>query len=224
MSYATSSTLIAPFFRDTALQVVLLGEEAEIPDAQHWHQTGIRLVEELRSGLAESGLPSALVDQISYAQCALLDESALNRATRASSGARDVWEAEPLQVRFFGNYSAGEVLFERMATLLRQPAPDAALLETYLIILRLGFLGRFTAIQDADRQNLLQALERALPSVRLPELHIEEGKASWWLRLSVLGLCWWTLIALVGALLLWLLLDHQLDALVAGVTQVKGHS
>nr|WP_275590622.1 DotU family type IV/VI secretion system protein [Pseudomonas sp. DP-17] len=68
-------------------------------------------IEHCRNSLIEAGMSQRGINQICYAQCALLDEMVMRRASRPSY---DVWSAKPLQAHFFNRHQAGEQLYEDM--------------------------------------------------------------------------------------------------------------
>lgn len=207
------ATLIGTLFRDTALQVILLADGAKPPDASSWRANAIELVTQLRSALREQQLPDAVVDEISYAQCALLDEQALAQMARSNEAAWSVWAAEPLQVHFFGNYNAGEEVYQRIGMLLLQPTPSPLLVGCYRTMLSLGFIGRHGRLDAPERLEICRALDGAAGQPVLPSLQVAAGASRWrafWRRYGLLG---WTLTALLIVLLLWLLLGWHMSSL-----------
>jgi len=213
MTRTSSPSLIRPLFRDTALQVALLAGQPVIADAALWRARCDELVEALQLRLKDAGLSPALVSEISHAQCALLDESALRALPE---GQRDGWAAEPLQVRFFQSYNAGETVFEQIEKLLRQTTPDPALVETYLIILGLGFLGRYRSEDEPDRKRTVQALQHFDPVPHAqPALLIKAGSNAWFSAWRGLSPFMWLLLAIAVVVMLSVTLNHWLDAQIA---------
>lgn len=217
MTAATSNSPLSMhvLLRDTALQVALLADQPVIADPATWRAHCVELVETLQARLKDAGFAPAVLQEISYAQCAMLDECAL---TALPPEQRDAWAAEPLQVRFFQSYNAGDTVFEQIAALLRQSTPEPALVETYRLLLGLGFLGRYAHEADPERQRTIDALQRlAPPLTSTPELWIKAGRTDWsailrgwspWLWLVLISAC----VALLG-----IVLQHRLDALLAQI-------
>lgn len=207
------ATLIGTLFRDTALQVTLLADGAAPPDAACWRERAMHLVPQLRSALTEHQVPDAMVDEICYAQCALLDEQALAQMARSSEAAWSVWAAEPLQVHFFGNYNAGEEVYQRIAALQQQATPSPLLVGSYRTMLSLGFIGRHSRLDAPERLAVCQGLDTLAGQPALPALQVAAGASRWlafWRRYGLLG---WTLTALLIVLLLWLLLGWHMSSL-----------
>lgn len=142
--------------RDTWLMVVALRNGAVAEQGEALYQKGVELVEQARKRLTEAGYGQETVDQVSYAQCALLDETVLNRP-QLDNG-YDIWMRTPLQARFFNTLQAGEVLYERIRQSLQQPGTDPLLLTCLHRVLMMGFEGRYRNQPQQERQALLDAL------------------------------------------------------------------
>ncbi|MDQ7989336.1 MAG: DotU/TssL family secretion system protein [Candidatus Dactylopiibacterium sp.] len=214
MTDSASRMRLGLMLRDTALQAVMLNDGAGIPSPAQWREHGIGLVRDLRQRLDEAGLPPAVADEISYAQCALLDECALKRTGLADAATRSQWESEPLQVKFFGSYNAGEIIYERIRALLHQAQRDPWLVDTYRTLLGLGFVGCFANAHDAERQKLVRALAEAAPAEQAPEVLIRGKGAGGWHRWAGLSPAAWLALAIGLTVALGWSLSHRLDALV----------
>ncbi len=106
-----------------------------------------------------SALPKHLVDELLFAQCALIDE-----AVKTMPGADvSVWYSQPLQSRFFDRIDAGEAIFERIRRLLRDPAPRPELIGMYQRLLLLGFRGEYRGGKWDECQEMMRQLEALLP-------------------------------------------------------------
>ncbi len=72
-----------------------------------------------------------------YALTAFIDELVLN----SSWSGRDQWMTRPLQLDFFGEHTAGEGFFTRLATLRQGAEDNVDLLELYYYCMQMGFEG-----------------------------------------------------------------------------------
>ena len=201
---------ISSLFRDTALEVAMMTNGADVPNMPLWQARCVETIETLCQKMRASSFPEEVIQEVSYAQCALLDETALRHLPE---NLRGDWEIQPLQVRFFNTYNAGEVVYERIESLLRKPEPNQDLVEVYTIILGLGFLGRYFKIDDDERMRLVSELDsRYLKRNEAPALFIlgrgNKGEAFDWRNLSPL---WWLGVAAIVPLCLWFFLDRRLD-------------
>ena len=216
------ATTIGALLRDTALQVVMLSDGATIPEPSQWRERGIELVLDLQRRMSDAGVDPDIATEISYAQCALLDENALRCAASAGDDARRIWESEPLQVKFFGSYNAGETVYQRIAALLHRPSPDRWLVDAYRTILGLGFLGRYPREDDPERQDVMRALDDASTLTPAPELLVSGRGVGWWRRWSGLSAFGWLVLAVIFTAVLGWALSRQLDALVSSIGAVRG--
>ncbi|WP_339482842.1 MULTISPECIES: type VI secretion system protein TssL, short form [unclassified Pseudomonas] len=146
---------IDDLLQGTYLLVVELRRGASVPDSEALGDLCVTQVEQVRQRLEQAGLSPRSVDHINHAQCALLDETVL---TCTQGTERTDWAREPLQARFFNRHQAGEFLYEDMREVLREAAPDQAVLTAFQRILTLGFRGRYQDIADPEREQILAAL------------------------------------------------------------------
>lgn len=137
----------------------------EVRDGASLYRQARRLVEEARTALTDAGYSEAQRDHMVYALCALLDESVLNRGT--SDDGYLTWRRDPLQAHFFGTLNAGEELWERIRTLLKETAPDIAVLTCLYRTVQLGFVGQYRAQDDEHREDVVRKLGERVPSFQL---------------------------------------------------------
>lgn len=202
--------------QDSYLLVVELRQRGEVQNSGELSALCARQIESVRQQLEKAGLSARNIDYISHAQCALLDETAL---TFAKGDAHASWAREPLQTKFFNRHQAGEFLYEDMREVLREPAPDLSVLTAFQRVLLLGFRGRYHEENDAERAQIVTALNAHVAPLKLSHsipTRLNRGPrmgAGRWLQmplihaLTVCGL-------LVGA---WLGLDQLLARLVASL-------
>nr|WP_312749478.1 type VI secretion system protein TssL, short form [Atlantibacter hermannii] len=148
-----------------------------------------------------------------YAQCALLDETVMSRKIERNEDGSEVlvdegqmaWRRAPLQARFFGSLRAGEALWDRIAEVLHQPAPNMAVLTCYHRVISLGFQGLYSlkSISQTQRDEVVKALSERVspPDAALSLVVYRVGKHRWslirsiwfWMVLAVLitGGVWW---------------------------------
>jgi type VI secretion system protein ImpK len=97
-------------------------------------------VERVQRELKASELDEASCQHILTAQCALLDEAVKGAVWRMMPVQ---WYDIPLQGHFLGTMDAGDTLCDRMRDVLREPAPDHAVVTCFQRVMMLGFLGNF---------------------------------------------------------------------------------
>ncbi|WP_428945846.1 type VI secretion system protein TssL, short form [Pantoea sp. FN060301] len=184
----------------------------EVREGESLYRQARRLVEEARLALSDAGYSETQRDHMIYALCALLDESVLNRGT-ADDGYL-TWRRDPLQAHFFGTLNAGEELWERIRTILKETAPDMAVLTCLYRTLQLGFVGQYRAQDDERREDVIRALGERVPAFTLAQdapivvraSRLRSGRRLYWLS--------WAAGAVVLAAL-WFFLSSSLTELVS---------
>lgn len=211
-----SAVDIDALLQDSYLLVVSLREGAMARSGRDLWRHCCEQIEVLRQALKDAGMSQRNIDCISYAQCALLDETVLGYAR---DEAHADWAGEPLQAKFFNRHQAGEFLYEDMRDVLRDPAPNPQVLTAYHRVLMLGFKGRYSDLQDPEREELLRTLDAQVAPLAMCGLLISGTRRrrsvvlQRWLRSPAMQL-------LVAALLIvgtWWGLDQLLSRLVSSL-------
>lgn len=206
--------LINKTFYPGWLMVSQLRSGQEIQDGDALYRRACRWVAEAREALTDGGYSAASCERMLYAYCALLDESVLNR-DRQDDGYRK-WRRDPLQARFFSTLNAGEELWELIRTVLREPAPDIAVLTCLYRTLQLGFVGQYREQDDERREDVVRALGERVPPFALSEdapvvvraSRLRSGRRMYWLG-------WAAGIVVLAAL--WLIFSSSLAQMVAQI-------
>lgn len=205
---------IDSLLQDSYLLVVELRQGAPAQNSDAIKALCVKQVEHVRQRLKDAGLAQRSIDHISHAQCALLDETMLNRA---KDDAHAKWASEPLQTRFFNRHQAGEFLYEDMYEVLREPAPDPLVLTAFQRVLTLGFRGRYRDFNAPEREQLLAALNAQVAPLQMLQASTALGSGGRAMkRLHALRSPLVNVLA-VGLLLagVWYGLDQLLGGLVA---------
>lgn len=155
-------TSIDGLLQGTWLLVISL-RQSNCQTGESLYQQGIIQVEAVRKALKGQNISPENIDHITYTQCALLDETASGNISQ-----RVAWQSQPLQVRFFQTFQAGEQLYERIRQVLHQPSPDICVLTCFQRALTLGFQGIYRDKSSPDRQALLNELNELVPAFDFP--------------------------------------------------------
>ncbi|MEN4889905.1 type VI secretion system protein TssL, short form [Erwinia billingiae] len=215
---------IDQLMEDTWLTVTMLRQGAVTPDGYALYHNCCQQVESVRQALVDAGYDEASIRHISYAQCALLDETVMSRRPKEAEAGQEVipdegqraWRTAPLQAKYFGSLHAGEAIWDRIAEVLHQPAPVEAVLVCYHRMLALGFQGLYSVktVSQTQRDDALNALSERVPTLD-PALSLvihRTGRR----RYSLLRSVWfWTVFALVLTGLVWLGGHHWLQTLLS---------
>jgi type VI secretion system protein ImpK len=211
---------IRALLADTALLVSTLKAGGSIGKVPELRQRCMESIRTLSAELERRDVPADIRQDAMLAQCALLDESVL---LHLKGEARTGWEIKPLQVECFNRHDAGSYVFERLDARMREPAPNASLLEAYAAILGLGFNGRHVVDPDG-RQRVVIALEAMLTRLgrgTQPAFTVDHSRArigDWFRRLSPWGVF---VLGCVVAGVVYAIWNGALALLVSGLQHAK---
>lgn len=155
-------SLIDEIFYPCWLMVSQLRNGQEITDGEALYRQACGWMDNAREALTRAGFSKASCEHMLYTQCALLDESVMNRQKQDSGYSK--WLKDPLQARYFNTLNAGEELWERIRTVLQEPAPDTAVLTCFYRALTLGFVGRYREQGDERREDVVRKLSQLVPA------------------------------------------------------------
>ncbi|MEJ4045059.1 type VI secretion system protein TssL, short form [Erwinia sp. SLM-02] len=209
-------SLIERIFYPGWLMASQLRGGQKVRDGEGLYRRACRLVQEAKAALTEAGYSDISCDHMVYALCALLDESVMNRGT--TDDGYLTWRRDPLQAHFFGTLNAGEELWERIRDLLKETAPDAAVLTCMYRTLQLGFVGQYRAQDDGRRENIFRVLAERVPAFTLAQdapivarvSRLSSGRRGYWLT--------WV-VATAALAILWFLLSSSLAQLVSQIVR-----
>ncbi len=201
MSKINTSVIDAVFY-PCWLMVSQLRNGQEVEDGEALYRRACEWIDGAREALSRAGFSEVSCDHMLYTQCALLDESVLNRQKQDSGYTK--WLKDPLQARYFNTLNAGEELWERIRTVLHEPAPDLAVLTCFYRALTLGFAGRYREQGDERREDVVRKLSLLVPpfasSQETPVVsrssRLRSGRKTYWLSwvvgIVILGVLWFT--------------------------------
>ncbi len=107
--------------------------------------------ESLGENLQKLGLDKQDIGNCQFALSAYIDERVLNSTWEG----RRQWQVAPLQTLFFGEHSAGEQFFSRLAELRQDLIKNINIVELFYICLQFGFEGVYK-IRGLDQLSLLK--------------------------------------------------------------------
>ncbi|WP_338557324.1 type VI secretion system protein TssL, short form [Erwinia sp. E_sp_B04_7] len=215
MNKAETSNIERIFYPGWLMASQLRGGQ-EVRDGKGLYRRACRLVQDARSALTGAGYSDTSRDHMVYALCALLDESVMNRGS--TDDGYLTWRRDPLQAHFFGTLNAGEELWERIRNLLKETAPDPAVLTCLYRTLQLGFVGQYRAQDDERREDVVRTLGERVPAFQLAQeasviaraSRLRSGRRGYWLS--------WIAGAAV-LVVLWFFLSSSLTDLVSQIVR-----
>lgn len=216
MSIEPQKLVIDELLRDSLLVVIQLKVKANIPSGHKLYELCKQQVTAVRETLYKAQYNQDVIDDISYALCALLDETVLLcHRDNPKDQDYDEWLGAPLQVIFFNTHNAGDDLFEKIRSRLKADRKEALVLSCFDRVLGLGFQGRYLDKPQMEREHLILALREAIRDDEPEQSHpiIEQTQTyRYWGRKTVLLSC--TALSVVAVVILYFVLNNQLDNLI----------
>jgi type VI secretion system protein ImpK len=140
-----------------------LGSAPDLPNPEILRQRINATFEGLRTKARQLDIPSGDAMEAIYAIAAFMDEQIL----RSPWPARQQWMAQPLQLMYFQENTAGEGFFMRLSALEGDPE-RAHVVQIYYLCLALGFRGRYAVAGHGELPVILERvvgqLARRLPN------------------------------------------------------------
>jgi type VI secretion system protein ImpK len=154
-----------------------LGLAQQLPPVDELQRRISGMFDQMARRCRDVGIPQEDFDDARYAIAAFIDE----QVVRTEWPGRAQWLANPLQMVYFHENTAGEGFFTRMEKLQTQPQ-RAHVLEVYFWCLELGFMGKY-AVGAAEggvapvASNVGGEVSRALPASDVISPHGEPNEA-----------------------------------------------
>ncbi|MBU9824026.1 type VI secretion system protein TssL, short form [Rahnella perminowiae] len=210
-----NTSFIDEVFYPCWLMVSQLRNGQEINDGEALYRRACEWIDTAHEKLSAAGFSETSCDHMLYTQCALLDESILNRQKKDSGHTK--WIKDPLQARYFNTFNAGEEFWERIRKVLQEPAPDIAVLTCFYRALMLGFAGRYRDQGDERREDVVRKLSQLVPPFASAQetpivsrsLRLRSGRKTYWFS--------WV-AGIVILIALWFVLNTQLTHMVSKLT------
>ncbi len=210
-----NGSIVDEVFYPCWLMVSQLRNGQKIEDGEALYRRACDWIDGARESLSRAGFSESSCDHMLYTQCALLDESVLNRQEPDNGNTK--WLKDPLQARYFNTLNAGEELWERIRNVLHEPAPDIAVLTCFYRALTLGFSGRYREQGDERREDVVRKLNQLVPpfasAQEMPivsrSLRLRSGRRTYWFS--------WV-AGIVILIALWFVLNTQLTRMVSQLT------
>ena len=163
MNTESKKIIIDELLRDSILVVVELKAKAKILSGHKLYEHCKEQIKNVRETLYNAQYKQDVIDDISYALCALLDETVLlYQKDNPSDQGYDEWLGEPLQVIYFNTNNAGYDLFEKVRSRLKEDKKEEIVLSCFDRVLGLGFQGCYLGKPQMEREHLILALREAL--------------------------------------------------------------
>jgi len=148
---------------DAVTLATQLSQAPDLPAPEILRQRINATFETLRQRAQQADIASADAMEAIYALAAFMDEQIL----RSPWPARQQWMAQPLQLVYFHENTAGEGFYNRLAGLQADPG-RAHVVQIYYLCLALGFQGKYAVGHPGEwaavTERTASALARGIPS------------------------------------------------------------
>ena len=147
------------------------------------YQHCLDMIQQVQDQLTSMGAPEYLTEEIKFAHCVFVDEAIMSQPDTDVS---TWWRRTPLQGHFLDHIHGGDLFYEHIKKLLREPTPSQALVTCYYRMLSFGYAGKYRTEDDGERLSIMQQLEKLLPKIPGQENHhaivVSSGgnEAQWW--------------------------------------------
>lgn len=157
VSAATVDTLM----QDTWLLALAIrnGKPPVVDDALYQHC--LDMIQQVQDKLTSMGALDYLTEEIKFAHCVFVDEAIMSQPDTDVS---TWWNRTPLQGHFLDHLHGGDLFYEHIKKLLREPAPSLVLVTCYYRMLLLGYRGKYRIEGHPERQALMNQLCECLPA------------------------------------------------------------
>ena len=132
-----------------------------------------------------AGIDNEKITKAKFALVAFLDETIIS----SSWNQKEVWLSDPLQIKMFDTFNAGEEFFAYLNELRQRSSTNKDVLEIYYLCLALGFKGKYQLqspeslrriIDDLNMElhpEMYQAIDAISPNARPSDAVVLSGKS-----------------------------------------------
>ena len=101
-----------------------------------------------------SGIDNEKINLSKFALVSFLDETIIS----SSWNQKDSWLSEPLQLKFFNSFNAGEEFFDHLNKLRQRSSSNKDVLEIFFLCLTLGFRGKYQLQSPENLRRIIDEL------------------------------------------------------------------
>ena len=184
-------------------------------DAENLKSRAYEMFERFEDNSRRMGIDNEKIKLSKFALVAFLDETIIS----SQWALKDHWLSEPLQIKLFDTFNAGEEFFNHMAELRLRSSQNKEILEIYYLCLSLGFKGKYQLQSPENLRRIIDDLNLELhpDAFRSIDTISPNGKPRQSLVQTVKGgLPLW--IYPLGALIIFVLIYMILSIVISGET------
>lgn len=158
---------------DCLMLILQLRATNEYGDADNLRKKIIELLDDFERKALTGGIEQAKIQASKFALVAFIDETILGSEWTNKVN----WLAEPLQLKLFNCFNAGQEYFTRLEQLRQRQRENADVLELYFLCMSLGFRGKYQLEAPEKVRLIIDELHQDLNQYlgRPPELISPNG-------------------------------------------------
>jgi type VI secretion system protein ImpK len=118
----------------------------------------IEMFDKFENNARRIGIDNEKVRMAKFALVAFLDETIISSEWTE----KNEWLAEPLQIKLFDTFNAGEEFFTNMSNLRQRTSANKDILEIYYLCLSLGFKGKYQLQSPENLRRIIDDLNLEL--------------------------------------------------------------
>jgi type VI secretion system protein ImpK len=223
---ATVSGNLAVAYQEALTSIVRLRSGRQtVADAQFFREQFLQALRQAHEEARSHGYTDEENREARFAVVAFLDETVLNLPSVALSD----WARKPLQEELFGVHVGGEVFFQNLDRLMRQPDSQrlADVLEVFLLSITLGYAGKYSVSGRGELAGLKQTVFGRVRRIRgeagelspawrpAAEAKLTAGKDPWLKPLLYSAIA--CVVIAVGLFIIYSVSLHSGTAAIAGI-------
>jgi type VI secretion system protein ImpK len=158
---------------DCLMLILQLRATNEYGDAENLRKKVIELLDDFERKALTSGIEQSKIQASKFALVAFIDETIIGSEWTNKVN----WLAEPLQLKLFNCFNAGQEYFTRLEQLRQRQRENTDVLELYFLCMSLGFRGKYQLEAPEKVRLIIDELHQDLNQYlgRPPELISPNG-------------------------------------------------
>jgi type VI secretion system protein ImpK len=143
---------------DIFILIIQLRSSNEYGDPGNLKNKIREMLDKFERRAKNASIDNEKIRQAKFALAAFTDESIIS----SSWSRKDAWLSEPLQLKMFDTFNAGEEFFTTLETLRQRTGSNRDILEIYFLCLSLGFKGKYQLQSPENLRRIIDDLNMEL--------------------------------------------------------------
>jgi type VI secretion system protein ImpK len=143
---------------DILILIIQLRSSNDFGDPDILKNKIIEMLDKFERRSRNASIDNEKIRLAKFALAAFLDESIIS----SSWSRKDSWLSEPIQLKLFDTYNAGEEFFTNLESLRQRTGSNRDILEIYYLCLALGFKGKYQLQSPENLRRVIDDLNMEL--------------------------------------------------------------